>query len=112
MEIKGPLVISVQDDDSSLKRELHITFKPAFKQSPVAQRVQALQDYMNELSLAMQPLQQDSSDRRGMETVHQICGNLLEHIRADEIDLNETIVIEIQPKISISSFVTGHSSIN
>jgi len=48
----------------------------------------------------------------GMETVYQICDNLREHIRADEIDLEETIVIEIQPTISIANLISGNSSIN
>ncbi len=112
MEIKGPLIITVQDDDSSLKRELHISFKPSFVQSKVPERVKQLDIYMNELGKALQPLNDDAPDRLGMETVYQICENLLDHIRADEIDLNETIVIEIQPTFSISSIVTGHSLIN
>ena len=112
MEIKGPLTISVQDDDTSLKRELHISFKPAFVQSEVAQRISQLEAYMSELIQGLQQLSQDAPDRLGMETMYQICENLLDHIRADEIDLHETIVIEIQPTISISSLVSGHSSIN
>ena len=112
MEINGPLTISVQDDDMSLKRELHISFKPAFVQSEVPERIKQLERYMNELDQTMRPLNIDAPDRLGMETVYQVCANLIDHIRADEIDLNETIVIEIQPTISISSIVTGHSSIN
>lgn len=112
MEIKGPLTISVQDDETSLKRELHISFKPAFVKSEVPERFKQLETYMNELVQALQPLKKDAPDRLGMETVYQICENLLDHIRADEIDLHETIVIEIQPTISISSIVTGRSSIN
>lgn len=112
MEIKGPLSISVQDDDASLKRELHITFKPAFVQSALPERIKQLEAYIKDLVLALQPLDKDAPDRLGMETVYQICENLLDHVRADEIDLNETIIIEIQPTISISSMVTGHSSIN
>ena len=112
MEIKGPLTISVQDDDTSLKRELHISFKPAFVESDVSERIKKLEAYMSELVQALQQLSQDAPDRLGVETMYQICENLLDHIRADEIDLLETIVIEIQPTISISSIVTGHSSIN
>ena len=112
MEIKGPLTISVQDDDNSLKRELHISFKSNFVHADVSERIKQLETYMNQLVQASQSMSKDAPDRLGMETVYQICENLLDHIRADEIDLNATIVIEIQPTISISSIVTGHSSIN
>jgi hypothetical protein len=112
MEINGPLIISIQDEETSLKRELHIGFKPTFIQSEVPERIRQLESYMNEIGHALQSLKNDDPDRQGMEMVYQICENLLDHIRADAIDLDETIVIEIQPTISIASFVTGRSSIN
>lgn len=112
MEINGPLIISVQEDDASLNRELHIGFKPAFVHLNSQQRVQVLTDYIHQLNSALQPLENDDPNRMGMETVYQICDNLREHIRADEIDLEETIVIEIQPTISIANLISGNSSIN
>jgi hypothetical protein len=81
-------------------------------QLDVPGRVNQLEIYINELDYALQQLRKDDPERLGMETVYQICDNLLDHIRADEIDLNETIVMEIQPTIIISSFVAGQSSIN
>ena len=48
----------------------------------------------------------------GIETILQICENLLEYITKDEIDLNETIVIEISPTINITSLMTGTTTIN
>ena len=47
MEINDPLIISVQEDDVSFNRELHIGFKPAFVQLNPQQRAQVLMDYMN-----------------------------------------------------------------
>jgi hypothetical protein len=112
MEINGPLIISQQEDDTSMKRELHIAFKPAFIQLEAPERAKVLKDYMSQLNLGLGTMDKDDPDRQGMETVIQICENLLEHIRADEIDLGKTIVIEIQPTVSITGLVTGSSSIN
>ena len=112
MEINGPLIIAVQDDESSLKREPHLSFKPAFIQLNVRDRAKSLENYMSQLYAARQALAGDSPDREGMETVYQICDNLLEYIRSDEIDIYETIVIEIQPAINLSNFITGDTSIN
>ena len=112
MKINGPLIISIQEDEASLNSELHIGFKSAFVQLNAQQRTQVLIDYMNQLSSALQPLAHDNLDRMGMETVYEICDNLKEHIRADEIYLDETIVVEIQPTISIARLISGNSSIN
>jgi hypothetical protein len=112
MKINGPLIISLQEDDTSMRRELHIAFKPAFIQLEVPERAKVLMDYMSHLNVGLGTMDKDDPDRQGMETVTQICENLLEHIRADEIDLEETIVIEIQPTVSITSLITGNFSIN
>jgi hypothetical protein len=112
MEIDGPLIISVQEDNAPLKRELHISFKPTFVQLQTTEHAKLLTDYMEQLNSVLQILEQDNPDRLGMETVHQICDDLREHIRVDESDLDETIVIEIPPTVGISGFVSGGSSIN
>lgn len=112
MEINGPFIFSIQTDDTSLQRELHITFKPDFIHQNVSGRIGEPQDDMNQLTRHIQLLDNENPDRTGMKTMYQICENLLEYIQGDEIDLNETIVIEVQPTINIASFVTGRSTIN
>lgn len=112
MQIEGPLIIAVQEDESSLKRELHLSFKPGFKQQTATQRIESLQDYMDRLKQNLQQLESGNADRMGMETVHHICENLLQYLRSDEIDLNETIAIEIQPPISIASILSGGLTVN
>jgi hypothetical protein len=112
MEINRPLIISLQEDDTSMKREPHIAFKPAFILLEAPERAKELMDYMTQLNSSLGTMDKDNPDRQGMETVIQICEYLLEHIRADEIDLGETNVIEIQPTVSITGLVTGSSSIN
>lgn len=108
----NPLVISVQTDDMSLKHELHLAFKPAFIHQSVQQRATELQNYMNQLAQNIQHTDDNDPDRSGMETLLHICGNMLEYVRNDDLDLNETIIIEIQPTMNITSFLTGSSSIN
>ena len=112
MEIEGPLRISVQDDENSLKRELHLSFTPQFIQEKLFERTEAFQNYIDHLKHNLQKLEKDNVDRLGMETILQICENLLEYITNDEIDLNTTIVIEISPTINITSLMTGTTTIN
>lgn len=67
---------------------------------------------MTQMNSGLGTMDKDEPDRRGMETVIQICESLADHIRADEIDLEETIVIESQPTVSISGLTSGTCSIN
>ena len=112
MEIKGPLIISVQTDDTSMKRELHISFKPAFIQQSVSERVRELQSYMAQITKGILPLDDGDPNRAGMEAIYQVCANLIEFIRSDEIDLTETIIIEIEPTINLANFIMDRSLIN
>jgi hypothetical protein len=112
MEIEGPLDISVQDDASSLKHELHISFKPAFTQEKLFERTEAFQTYIDHLKHSLRKLDHADPNRLGIETILEICENLSEYIARDEIDLNETIVIEVNPAINIANLITGATSIN
>ena len=112
MEIEGPLHISVIDDKTSLNRELHLSFKPDFIQEKLFERTEAFQKYIDHLKHDLQKLEKDNPDRLGMETILQICENLTEAIINDEIDLNETIVIEINPSINVTNLITGSGAIN
>lgn len=112
MEISGPLNIAVQEDESSLRRELHLSFKPDFIEEKLFERTEAFQKYIDHLKHDLQKLDKDNPDRLGMETIVQVCENLVEYIAKDELDLHETIVIEISPSINIANLVTGSTSIN
>ena len=112
MEIEGPLNISVQEDESSLKRELHISFTPAFIQEKLFERTEVFQSYIDHLKHDLRKLDHADPNRLGIETILQICENLVEYIEKDEIDLDETIVIEINPTINITNFITSTGSIN
>ena len=112
MEIEGPLHISVQDNNTSMKRELHLAFNPQFIQENLFERTEAFQRYLDHLKHDLQKLEKDNPDRLGIETILQICENLLENISNDELDLNEKIVIEISPTINIQSLMSSVTTIN
>ena len=112
MEIEGPLHISVQEDETSLKRELHLSFKPEFIQEKLFERTEVFQKYIDHLKHNLEKLEKDNPDRLGMETILQICENLSEYISSDEIDLEKTIIIEINPSINIANLISGAGAIN
>jgi len=112
MEIAGPLNISMQEDKTTLRRELRLTFKPGFTQEKLFERTEAFQKYIDHLKHDLHKLEKDNPDRLGMETILQICENLAEYIAKDELDLHETIVIEINPSINITNRITGSTANN
>lgn len=106
MEFSAPLNISIQEDESSLKRELHLTFNPAFIEEKLFERTEAFQKYIDHLNHDLHKLSSDDPDRLGIETILQTCENLAEAIAKDELDLHKTIVIEINPSTDITRLVT------
>lgn len=96
MQIQGPLRIKVVTNETSGSHELHLDFADDFRNLDPAQRTQGFREYIQGLHQDLQNAA-DSAEQQGMATVLQIAEQLLPHIDADEIELEETIIIEIGP---------------
>ncbi len=96
MEIQGPFTISINDNNDTGLREIHLGFKPGFQQQDLAARVDTLKTHLAELQDAIDGEANEAS-RQGMTTIFQIASQLLPHLQADEIPLEETIIIEVGP---------------
>lgn len=99
MEIQGPFTLSVIDNSESGLRELHLGFKPAFQQLELTARIEMLNTHMAELQQNAES-EQDEANKQGILTILQVANELRPHLQADEIPLEETIVIEIGPSQS------------
>lgn len=95
MEISGPLTIGVSDNDTGV-RELHLGFKPEFRILKLEQQSASFQGFINTLANEIYKLDADDADRQGMTTILQICEQLQPHVDANELPLEETIVVNIQ----------------
>lgn len=95
MEIKGPLNIGVLDNDTG-GRELHLSFKPEFRILNVQQQSENFQTFIKTLINEIHKLDENDDNRQGMATILQICEQLQPHIDANELPLEETIVVNIQ----------------
>ncbi len=107
MLIDGPFKLGIIDNEQSASRELHLDFTPAFRALDVADRAVALQAYIDDLQREIVQVREDNADRQGMLMVQQIAEQLLPYITADEIPLNETVTIEIQPESPVLNFIKG-----
>ena len=95
MEIIGPLNIGVLDGDTG-GRELHLSFKPEFMILTLTQQSEKFQAFIKTLINEIHLLDESDANRQGMTTILQICEQLQPHIDANELPLEETIVVNIQ----------------
>ncbi len=105
MLIEAPFKISIVDKQDSQSKELHLTFTDIFSNIEPDQRTSILEKYINELSDNIQQLPAESQDRQGMLIIEQLAGQLLPHLANDELDLDETIIVEINKEITINSLI-------
>jgi hypothetical protein len=95
MEITGPLNIGVLDNDTG-GREIHLSFKPDFRVLSLPQQSASFQDFIRTLINEIYKLDESDINRQGMTTILQICEQLQPHIDANELPLEETIVVNVQ----------------
>ena len=95
MEITGPHNIGVIDNDSG-GREIHLSFKADFRILNLQQQSQSFQDFIKTLINEIHKLDESDANRQGMTTILQICEQLQPHIDANELPLEETIVVNVQ----------------
>ncbi|MCK5396379.1 MAG: transcriptional regulator [Gammaproteobacteria bacterium] len=95
MEITGPLNIGVLDNDTG-GRELQLSFKPEFRVLTLQQQSEKFQEFIKTLINEIHQLDESDANRQGMTTILQICEQLQLHIDANELPLEETIVVNIQ----------------
>jgi len=94
MLIKGPLNISVIDTDTG-ERELHLKFSPEFKKLKHNQQCDSFHEFLHYLKTEIDILEESDPNRHGMLTIQQIAEQLLPHIEANEIPLEDAIVVNI-----------------
>ena len=76
--------------------ELHLDFTAEFRAMNIAQQTDAFQRYIHDLINDISRLDPDDPNRRGMLTILQVAEQLMPHVEANEIPLEETIVISLQ----------------
>jgi hypothetical protein len=107
MKIEGPLIVSVLDDDIQKKRTLEIDFTEQYQELAVEQQAADMKKYIQQLFQNAEALSEKDSNRQGLLLIMQICEELLPLIQQQELDLNETITMElaaqtVSPEVSVS----------
>lgn len=95
MIINAPFKIGILDSATG-GRELHLDFTAEFRSLNLARQADEFNDYIHNLINEISRLDEHDANRQGMITIRQIAEQLQPHIEANEIPLEETIVIELQ----------------
>lgn len=96
MQIEGPFTIRVVDNTDKQSRELQLSFTQDYRTQQTEARIEAFRQYIVNLHNAVDQ-ESDPDTQQGMLMILQISEELMPHIEADEIPLNEMIVIEMGP---------------
>ncbi|MEN8166611.1 MAG: transcriptional regulator [Pseudomonadota bacterium] len=105
MLIEGPLKIAVLDQPDQPGRELHIDFTSEFQALESKDQLRAFRGYLEELQQGISSLPADDPNRAGMLIVQQIAEQLPPHIDSGDLELAETIIVEIGRDYSSDSLM-------
>ncbi|MCU7916356.1 MAG: transcriptional regulator [Candidatus Thiodiazotropha sp. (ex Gloverina cf. vestifex)] len=95
MLIEGPLKIGVLDDPEQPGRELHIDFTTEFQMLGQQEQSATFTRYLGDLQQGIVSLSEDDPNRAGMLVVQQITEQLLPHVANGELELSDTIIVEM-----------------
>jgi hypothetical protein len=97
MLIEGPIRVSVAETADGQGWVLVLAFKPEFQALDIAAQAEEFRDYLAGLNADIAGITaEDDPNRPGMLIIQQIVEQLMPHIAAGELELSESIIIQIQ----------------
>ncbi len=97
MLIEGPLRITVAEAAAGQGWVLVLAFKPEFQSLGLEGQAAQFRDYLQKLHSDIAAIaDEDDRNRAGMLIIQQVVEQLLPHVEAGELELEESIIIQIQ----------------
>ena len=97
MVIEGPMSITVADPADGQGKVLVLAFRPEFQALEMAEQGARFREYLENLAREIAAIPDESDrNRAGMLIIQQIGEELLPHIEAGELALEESIIIQIR----------------
>ncbi|MEA3409922.1 MAG: hypothetical protein U9R74_00060 [Pseudomonadota bacterium] len=110
MLIEGPMRIQLVESEEGNGHQLRIEFTDGYRALAIDAQVREMRGYLQDLRRKIGEEDEHSADRFGMLTIQQVAGELLPHIAAGEIPLQETILVDVRPESPLSDFIpTGNA---
>ncbi len=94
MTIKVPFNIGFNENAEAQTGEIHLSFTEEFQSMPQQQRIKIYKAYLQHL-IAQAQMSIDENSQKGIITVLQIADQLFPHLEAEQIPLQETIIVEM-----------------
>lgn len=107
MKITGPLKIGILENDMG-GREVHLDFVSDFRALNLQQQIEAFRKFIVDLANDINALDDNNADKQGMLTIYQICEQMMPHIEANEIPLEETIVVNFESENPFGNIEIQH----
>jgi len=107
MEIEGPLKYKIVSYDDSNDREIHVDFKEEFQSLELHEQANQFTNHVSSLRSHAAALEKDSQERAGMLFVLQFLEELVPHIQAGAVPLDEAIVVKVQEQSPLSNLISG-----
>ena len=96
MLIEGPLSIEISDPADGQGKILTVGFQPEFQALGLEGQGRTFREYLESLDKEIASITDDNDrDRMGMLIIQQFAEQLLPHIEAGELALEETMTIQI-----------------
>ncbi|MEN8175790.1 MAG: transcriptional regulator [Pseudomonadota bacterium] len=109
MNIDGPLKIGVLETPGDAGWELHIDFRPEFRDLTLHDQSARFRGYLTSLVADLNSVSEGDRDYQGILLIQQIAEQLLPHVESGDLALNETIVVEIAqaPATSLQDLINS-----
>ena len=107
MKITGPLKIGILENDMG-GREVHIDFTSEFQAANLQQQIETFRVFIANLAKDIDALEDTNPDKKGMLAIHQIASQMMPHIEANEIPLEETIVVSFETENPFGNIQIQH----
>ena len=109
MDIEGPLTIKVVNDPATAGYQLLLNFTAEFRNLALPAQGATMREYQRHLYEEIDKRREDDRDRAGMLVIQQIVENLLPHVEAGELELEQTITIQVgedSPLVSLAKLLS------
>jgi hypothetical protein len=103
MDITGPLRIGVLQSAGASGWELHVSFRDEFRALDLERQGQEFRRYLAALAADIAALPEGDRNRQGMLLVQQLAEQLREYVESGELALNETIKVQVEQGLAVSS---------
>lgn len=107
MEIDGPLKYKIISYDDSDDREIHVDFKQEFQKLELHEQANQFTEHVSSLRAEAAALVEGSEEKAGMLFVLQFLEELVPHIQAGAVPLDEAIVVKLQEQSPLNNLISG-----